>query len=104
MATTKQVFAVIADNVKADPSLVDKIKGIYQFNIGDEKWTVDLKNAPGSVKEGAVENPDCTLTLKSEDFLALATGKLNGQQAFMQGKLKVSQLVFKLLFLLHPPD
>jgi len=89
--SSKPVFDQIAANVRADPSLVDKIKGVYQFNVGAEKWTVDLKAAPGSVKEGPAEKPDVTLTLpKAEDFLDMASGKLNGQQAFMQGKLKIS--------------
>ena len=87
---TKEIFARIAENVKADPSLVDKIKGVFQFNIGEEKWSVDLKTAPGSVKEGPADKPDVTLTLANpEDFVAMSTGKLNGQQAFMQGKLKI---------------
>lgn len=89
--STKDLFAQLEANIKADPSLVDKVKGVYQFNVADEKWTVDLKAAPGSVKEGPAEKPDVTLTLpKAEDFFALASGKLNGQQAFMQGKLKIA--------------
>lgn len=89
--STKAIFGQIEANIKADPSLVDKIKGVYQFNIADEKWTVDLKTAPGSVKEGPAEKADVTLTLPSrDDFFAMATGKLNGQQAFMQGKLKIA--------------
>ena len=30
-----------------------------------------------------------TIIMKDADFLSLASGKLNGQQAFMQGKLKL---------------
>ena len=32
---------------------------------------------------------DCTVTLSEENFMALATGKLQGMQAFMAGKMKV---------------
>jgi len=88
MATTKELFAKVQQNIT--PDLVDKVKGVYQFNLGDEKWTVDLKTAPGSVKEGPVDKADCTLTIAKVDFLDMAAGKLNGQQAFMQGKLKIS--------------
>jgi len=88
MATTKELFAKVQQNVT--PDLVNKVKGVYQFNLGDEKWTVDLKNGAGSVKEGPADKADCTLTLTKSDFLDLAAGKLNGQQAFMQGKLKIS--------------
>jgi putative sterol carrier protein len=103
--SAKDVFAAIEKNIKADPGIVARFNGVYQFNVGDEKWTVDLKNAPGSVKEGPAEKADCTLTLKPEDFLAMATGKLNGQQAFMQGKLKVCrQLRSVSLLLFHASD
>lgn len=89
--SVSDLFGQIEANIKADPSLVNKINGVIQFNVGDEKWTVDLKNAPGSVKQGPAEKADVTLTLpKSEDFFAMASGKLNGQQAFMQGKLKIA--------------
>ena len=31
---------------------------------------------------------DCTITI-SADFVAMSTGKLNGMQAFMSGKMKI---------------
>ena len=34
-------------------------------------------------------NPDIILTVSDKDFTDLASGKLNGQKAFMSGKLKV---------------
>merc|ERR1719408_1123648 len=39
--------------------------------------------------KGESTKPDCTITMKDADFLAMVAGKLNGQQAFMQGKLKL---------------
>ncbi|XP_047469588.1 peroxisomal multifunctional enzyme type 2-like [Penaeus chinensis] len=69
---------------------------------------VDLKNAPGSIYEGAPRGglkPDVTLTLEDADMVALVTGKLNAQKAFMSGKLKVSgnvMLTQKLQGLLKP--
>jgi len=88
------VFTEIEKHLKADESLAKKIGGIYQFQITGENntvhtWTVDLKNGSGSVKEGAGEKPDCTISMTDDDFLQLMTGKLDGQTAFMQGKLKM---------------
>jgi putative sterol carrier protein len=90
MATTvEQVFELITKNVAADPGLVKRVGGVYLFDIDGKTWTVDLKNGSGSVKSGKEPKADCTITIKPDDFLALASGKLNGQQAFMQGKLKL---------------
>ena len=40
--------------------------------------------------KGAPESARVTLSLSAPDFLRLVTGKLNGQTAFFQGKLKLS--------------
>eukprot|EP01096_Ripella_sp_DP13-Kostka_P016640 TRINITY_DN816_c0_g1_i1.p1 TRINITY_DN816_c0_g1~~TRINITY_DN816_c0_g1_i1.p1 ORF type:complete len:261 (+),score=178.61 TRINITY_DN816_c0_g1_i1:599-1381(+) len=86
------IFAELAKKVNAD--VVSKVKGIYQFKItknGAEKiWTVDLKNGNGAVVEGGETKPDCTITITDEDYVNLILGKANGQQLFMQGKIKMA--------------
>lgn len=75
---------------------MDKVKGlgaIYQFNITGEdggEWFVDASGDDPSVGEGTHPNPGATFTATAEDFVAIATGKLASQMAFMMGKLKVS--------------
>lgn len=50
---------------------------------------MDLKNA--KVYAGSPESkPSTTLTVSDDDFMQLAEGKLNPQQAFMKGKLKIT--------------
>lgn len=51
---------------------------------------LDLKT--GSVYEGAPKSgkPDTTMTLSDEDLIALASGTLNPQTAFLKGKLKIA--------------
>merc|ERR1711974_52908 len=88
------IFPEIDKRIKEDPSLLKKINGVYRFKItngGDSKtWTVDVKNAPGGAKEGEEGKADCTVTVSDEDYVNLITGKANGQQLFMGGKLKIS--------------
>lgn len=85
------VFAELKKRASAD--LVGKVGCVYQFDITNESgttrsWVVDLKNGSGSVTEAAGK-ADCTIAVKDSDFVALMTGKLNGQQAFMKGLIKV---------------
>ena len=40
------------------------------------------------MKEGEGK-ADCSISMKEKDFVDLMTGKINGQSAFMGGKLKI---------------
>lgn len=73
---------------------IKKVKGLFQFDItnGDGKtqtWWIDLKQKGDVGKGKPPGKSDVTLVIKDADFMDLASGKLNGQKAYMQGKLKV---------------
>jgi len=54
----------------------------------EESWTIDLKKE-GKVYLGkAKPKADVTIILNDDVFVQLAEGKLDGQKAFMTGKLK----------------
>ena len=85
-----------------------QVNGVVQFLVtpGGE-WVVDLKNGNGSVKAGRAAKADLTLTVSDDDFVMLAEGKLNPQQAFMRGKLKVACVSWDVdlpSLSPHPPD
>lgn len=84
------VFRAIADAIKADgPAIAKKVNGVIQFKITPGgAWNLDLKSASPAVTEG-VKKADVTITVADDDFIAIATGKLNAQSAFMKGKLKL---------------
>lgn len=73
----------------------DKIQGmdcIYQFDItgdGGGQWHIVIANGDATVHTGVAENPSITITISAENFVSLVQGKLNGQMAFMTGKLKI---------------
>ena len=73
-------------------TIVSKVKSVYAFELRKKKadkptlFTIDLKNGKGRITEGKIDGlkPDCTFVMLDDDFVALAAGKLNPQNAFMQ--------------------
>ena len=89
MSASAAAFDEIRAALAADPKLGAKVGGVLAFVLtggGEEKWIVDCKKS--TVTSGAGK-ADCTITISAENFLALVSGKLNGMQAFMSGKMKI---------------
>jgi len=63
---------------------------VVKFDFGDQGCVIlDASQVPNIVStEGA--DPDCTMIISVEDFIAMAEGSLDGVSAFMTGRLKVS--------------
>ena len=90
--TSADAFAVIGDYIEKNPDLVGKVGHVYVFALTgpDSAWTLDLKNGKGSVAAGAVDKPDCTLTLTDQDFMDMTSGKADPQKLYFGGKLKIT--------------
>jgi putative sterol carrier protein len=57
------------------------MQGVILFDVGNQKWTLDLSSGAGSLKQGGdSESADLTLTMTDENFAKLVSGKLNPQQ------------------------
>lgn len=82
------VFTGLDAAIKANQDKAKKIGGVFQWNISDPKgdYVIDLKEL--KAYKGVAPKADVTLTLKESDFLDLMSGKGNGQQMFMSGKIK----------------
>ncbi|KAI0311911.1 SCP2 sterol-binding domain-containing protein [Amylostereum chailletii] len=91
LATLATVFDGYSEAEKK--AQIKKTNGIFQLQVknaaGEEGlWTIDMKKT-GTVYKGAAKpKADVTIILSDEVFTALAAGKLDGQKAFMTGKLK----------------
>ena len=69
------------------------LNATYQFDLsgdGGGKWHVIINNDSCQVKEGAAASPSITISMTAQDYLDMLSGKLNGQMAFMTGKLRIA--------------
>lgn len=94
----KPTSPALADYVRAMPSgfRQDKAGGLratYQFQLAGSdggSWTVTVANNSCTVAEGQTASPSVVINMNSNDFIRLARGQLNTNQAFQQGQIRVS--------------
>ena len=65
------------------------MNAVYQFQVGEEAYSVSMKDGKASVAPAAASDANCKVTMAENDFLEMIAGRLNGQMAFMTGKLKI---------------
>lgn len=91
--TCKDIFEKhIPERLASKPEVAEQINASYQFDLtgdGGGQWVVDLTKKSDYVSAGTLDNPGVTIIMSASDFVDLVNGKLNGQMAFMQGKLKI---------------
>ena len=78
------------DKLKADPDRMEGYNCIYQFEIDDKTWNLDLTaSPPQQIKPGTHPTPDCTIKMSEESFQKMIRGKLNVPMALITGKVKI---------------
>ena len=88
--SVKESFDLMPTNFKKDKAA--GMKAIYQWDVtgeGGGKWNAVIDNGNITVSEGQHASPNITITVAAKDWLDILNGKLDGQMAFMSGKLKV---------------
>ena len=89
--TVKDIFKEMPNRFNKDAA--KGMNSVIQFNLsGDDAGTYHaiIKDGTIEVKEGTHASPNMTLTMTGKDYVDMTIGKLNGQMAFMQGKLKIA--------------
>ncbi|KIM58363.1 hypothetical protein SCLCIDRAFT_1218717 [Scleroderma citrinum Foug A] len=90
-------------------SQIKKTNGVFELRItnGNKQeavWTIDMKEKGAVYKGPAQSKPGVVLVMSDDTFVNLSEGKLDGQKAFMTGKLKTkgnAMLAVKLTPLLE---
>lgn len=91
IADLNSTFDGISDEERKQ--LLKKTNGIFQLEVSNAEnqsavWSIDMKKTGTVYKGPAKPKADVTIILSDDVFTQLAEGKLNGQKAFMTGKLK----------------
>ncbi|HEV2014074.1 MAG TPA: SCP2 sterol-binding domain-containing protein [Candidatus Dormibacteraeota bacterium] len=89
MPEAKEVFTEIENRIKSHPEKAAGLNATYQFDLSGESWTLKIANGAPTLSPGAAQSPNTTLIASTDDWMNIATGKLNPVTAFMQQKLKV---------------
>jgi putative sterol carrier protein len=87
----KEIFNAMPANLNADAA--KGMNAVIQFNLtgdGGGNYYVTIKDGTCTVTEGTHQSPNMTMTMAAQDYVDMITGKLNGQMAFMSGKLKIA--------------
>lgn len=75
------------------PEKAPGLDAIIQFKFtgaeaGD--WYAVIKDGKCAAERGVHASPKLTLTVDSGDYIRILTGELDGMQAYMHGKLKLT--------------
>ena len=81
------------DIVRRMPAALDAeaagdMEAIVQYRISEPMYLI-IRSGECHAHEGVVQDPDITLSIEDEDFIALMQGELNAMNAFMTGKLRL---------------
>lgn len=88
--TVAEYFAQLSKEI--DTEKVKDITATFQWDItgeGGGKWNVKLDGGKVEIAQGEIDNPNITIIVSAENWLAVASGKLNGKMAFLTGKVKI---------------
>ncbi|KAM6182797.1 hydroxysteroid dehydrogenase-like protein 2 [Erethizon dorsatum] len=86
-----ETFRIVKDALNED--VVKATQAIYQFELSGEDggtWFLDLKSKGGNVGHGEPsDRADVVMSMSTDDFVKMFSGKLKPTMAFMSGKLKI---------------
>ncbi len=92
MSLSREMFQQIHARIQEHPEWTKQVNELYQFHITGEQggsYVVNLKDDGGSAYPGEDEMARCKMTLSHENLMAMLSGEITPQMAFMEGKLKI---------------
>lgn len=75
------------------PEKAAGVNAVIQYHLSGEEagdWIIVIRDDECTVEQGVAENPNMTLSADSGDYKDVILGKINGMNAFMEGKLRLA--------------
>jgi len=91
VTSVKEYFETLSSRFK--PAAAKGVNAIFQFEIagdGGGQYAVKVDGENLSIEPSTHPEPTVTIKMAAPDYVKMVNGDLNGQMAFMTGKLKVS--------------
>jgi putative sterol carrier protein len=88
MTTVRSIFERMPETFLKEKAA--GMNAVIQFDItgdGGGRWYASIVDGALTVVEGLHADPQLTLSASAPDYIDISTGKLNGQLAFMTGRL-----------------
>lgn len=90
-ADMKEVVPLLMNGMAAAYDTSKGIDAVVQFDFGDDgQWYITMTSDAATATEGSADSPRMTMSADVRDFLDMITGKADGQQMFMSGKLRIA--------------
>ncbi len=93
---SEKIIQTLTERIPTDgPAICDKVGAVFLFEVTagkggpSKKWTVNVRDKPGSVHEGEVGKFDAHFIITDDDLVKIAQKTVNPQMVFMQGKMKI---------------
>ncbi|MCB0513611.1 MAG: SCP2 sterol-binding domain-containing protein, partial [Bacteroidetes bacterium] len=97
--TVEAIFATLPERFKKEKAAGKNLKILFKFDSAN--FLVDINDGALSIEENANVNDgivDCIVETDDATYIDVETGKINPQEAFMTGKIKVSELMKMMEF------